>query len=112
MPDVDAADLSLIADSARAVEIYFPDGANVEVVSEDGPGRVRMRVDERGVGETQACASGAVAVALSAWGGGLEGPLRVAMPGGELRLVRAKDGGIKLRGGALLADAVSFQLDS
>ena len=110
--DVGAANLSLIAESARAVKIYFPAGANVEVVSEDGPGRVRMRVDERGVGETQACASGAVAVALSAWGGGLEGPLMVAMPGGELRLARAEDGGIKLRGDAFLTEEVSFFVDS
>ena len=109
--NVDDVDLSTVAASVRTAGIYFPDGANVEVVSEDGPGRVKMRVDERGIGETQACGSGAVAVALSAWGGGLEGPLTVVMPGGTLRLCRAEDGGVKLRGEAKIGSTESFPIN-
>ena len=109
--NVDDVDLTTVAASVRAVGIYFPDGANVELVAEDGLGRVKMRVDERGVGETQACGSGAVAVALSAWGGGLEGPLAVVMPGGELCLSRADDGGVKLRGEAKIGSAKSLEIN-
>ncbi|GAB2460156.1 diaminopimelate epimerase [Xylanimonas ulmi] len=84
-----------------------PHGTNVELVvplgesaAEDGAvvGRVRMRVHERGVGETQSCGTGAVAAALAvrtwAAAGGRE-PVDtwfVEVPGGLLR-VRALPGG-------------------
>ena len=89
----------------------FPDGANVEAVTEAGPGRLRMRVWERGVGETKACGSGAVAVAIAAWAGGARGPLEIAMPGGSVRLDRAPDGGILLRGGASLGEPMQLAVD-
>ena len=41
-------------------------GANVEFVTVDGPGRLRIRVIERGVGWTRACGTGACAVAALA----------------------------------------------
>ena len=41
----------------------FPSGVNVEFVDELAPGHVRMRVFERGVGETDSCGTGTVAVA-------------------------------------------------
>jgi diaminopimelate epimerase len=44
---------------------HFPDGTNVEYASVDGD-RIDMRVWERGVGETQACGTGMVAVAAAA----------------------------------------------
>jgi len=40
----------------------FPNRANVEFVHVEADGSVRMRVWERGVGETQACGTGATAV--------------------------------------------------
>ena len=109
--DVDDIDLQMVADSVRAAELYFPDGANVEIVSEDGPGRVNMRVNERGVGETKSCGSGAVAVALSAWAGGLDGPLAVSMPGGTIHLRRASDGGVKLSGEAKIDSTKNFSIN-
>lgn len=44
---------------------HFPDGTNVEYAAVDGD-RIEMRVWERGVGETQACGTGMVAVAAAA----------------------------------------------
>ena len=41
----------------------FPDGANFEFVEERGTHHIGMRTYERGVGETQACGSGACAAA-------------------------------------------------
>lgn len=78
----------------------FPQGVNVEVVRADAPGAVRARVWERGVGETQACGSGAVAIALAAWQAGRAGPLEVRMRGGPLRLRRLPEGGVELAGAA------------
>lgn len=69
------------------------EGANIEFAhpSEplvvDGVGSVRMRVFERGVGETQSCGTGAVAVALAMrhWAGpGAPNQWRVEVPGGTL----------------------------
>lgn len=42
----------------------FPEGVNVEFVEYLRPGHVRMRVWERGVGETLSCGTGACAVGL------------------------------------------------
>ena len=44
----------------------YPEGVNVEFVKEIGDHKLEMRVFERGVGETQSCGTGTVAVALAA----------------------------------------------
>lgn len=78
-------------------------GANVEFVVpadplvEDGVGRIRMRVHERGSGETLSCGTGAVASALAVrhWAGaGAPDDWRVQVPGGTLgvRMFDAEDG--------------------
>ena len=78
-------------------------GANVEFVVpadplvEDGVGRIRMRVHERGSGETLSCGTGAVASALAVryWAGaGAPNDWRVQVPGGVLgvRVVEMGDG--------------------
>ncbi len=59
----------------------FPAGVNVEFVVADGPGRIRMRVHERGSGETQSCGTGVVAAAAVA---APAGRCEVVVPGGEL----------------------------
>jgi len=63
VPDVSVVDLSAppVFDAAQ-----FPGGVNVEVVSGEG----RMRVYERGSGETLACGTGACAVAAVLLDGG------------------------------------------
>src|SRR6185437_8410014 len=47
---------------------HFPDRTNVQVARVDGPGEVTARVWERGVGETSASGSSAVAVAAATHG--------------------------------------------
>jgi diaminopimelate epimerase len=78
-------------------------GANVEFVVpaeplvEAGVGRIRMRVHERGSGETLSCGTGAVASALAVrhWAGsGAPAEWRVHVPGGVVgvRMFDAEDG--------------------
>ncbi|MEZ6015959.1 MAG: diaminopimelate epimerase [Planctomycetota bacterium] len=70
----------------------FPAGVNVEVAEVHGD-HVRARVFERGVGETQACGTGAAAIAAVAIEHlGLGAPVRVHMPGGVLVVHQAADG--------------------
>ncbi|WP_221585657.1 diaminopimelate epimerase [Microbacterium sp. G2-8] len=87
--ELEALDLTVlpIIDPAPA------SGANVEFVVpsdplvKDGVGRIRMRVFERGVGETLSCGTGTVAAALAvrSWAGA-QAPnnWRVEVPGGTL----------------------------
>jgi diaminopimelate epimerase len=44
----------------------FPNKTNVEFIKVKGPGKIQMRVWERGVGETMACGTGACASAVCA----------------------------------------------
>ena len=61
-------------------------GANVQLVTTLGPGRVRALIWERGVGRTSASGTSACAVAVAAVAEGLveAGDVRVEMPGGSL----------------------------
>ena len=63
----------------------FPRHTNVEFVAPDGVNGLRMRVWERGVGETLSCGTGACASAAVAHRRDLVGPrVTVRVPGGEL----------------------------
>lgn len=63
----------------------FPDGVNVEFATPVGPGAFRVRVWERGAGETRACGTGAAAVAAVAHAQGRAGPaVEIRYPGGSL----------------------------
>jgi diaminopimelate epimerase len=75
---------------------HFPNRTNVQVARIDGPGEVTARVWERGVGETTASGSSAVAVAAATHG---EGEVLVHFPGGDLH-VRLRDGQATLTGPA------------
>jgi diaminopimelate epimerase len=91
----DPADLPTVG---PLLEIHprFPNRTNVQVARIDGPGEVTARVWERGVGETTASGSSAVAVAAATHG---EGDVLVHFPGGDLR-VRLHDGRATLIGPA------------
>jgi diaminopimelate epimerase len=61
----------------------FPERTNVQVVRVERPGEVTARVWERGVGETAASGTSAVAVAVATHG---DGEVLVHFPGGDLRV--------------------------
>ena len=65
----------------------FPDRVNVEFVEVLGRNHLKMRIWERGNGETQGCASGACASAVAAVLNGhcdKETDIKIRLPGGEL----------------------------
>jgi diaminopimelate epimerase len=74
----------------------FPERTNVQVAHVDSPGEVTARVWERGIGETTASGTSAVAVAAATHG---SGEVLVHFPGGDLR-VRLADGRAWLTGPA------------
>jgi diaminopimelate epimerase len=78
----------------------FPQRTNVQVARVDGPGDVTARVWERGVGETEASGTSAVAVAAATH---REGDVVVHFPGGDLR-VRLAAGRAWLTGPAVPLD--------
>ncbi|MGY0797457.1 diaminopimelate epimerase [Lysobacter sp. A286] len=65
----------------------FPESVNVGFVQVVARDHIRLRVYERGVGETLACGSGAcAAVAILVRRGRVDRDVRVVLPGGELRV--------------------------
>lgn len=88
------ADLAAL-DVAAPVQFdaeQFPDGVNVEVLTAPRDGAVRMRVHERGVGETRSCGTGTVAAAAAALqhDGAATGTLEVRIPGGVVSVTVAE----------------------
>jgi diaminopimelate epimerase len=89
--EVDTLDLTVLPGVDPAM---FPDGVNVELVNvlaaADAPAgasaHIRLRVYERGVGETRSCGTGACAAAHAALaaGGRTAGTVAVDVPGGRL----------------------------
>jgi diaminopimelate epimerase len=106
LDELEALDLS----RPPVVEPPLPHGQNVEFVFRTGPRRLRMRVHERGVGETRSCGTGicAAAVAVAAADGvGADGqPWRVDVPGGSCEVVWHPDGEVELIGPAVLVAEV------
>ncbi|MDJ0334810.1 diaminopimelate epimerase [Salinibacterium sp. G-O1] len=97
--ELESADLTYIP----VIEPEQPLGANVEFVVaaepmvKDGVGHIRMRVHERGSGETLSCGTGAVAAALATrhWAGaGAPNQWRVDVAGGTVgvRMFPTEDG--------------------
>lgn len=76
-------------------DLAFPDGVNVEFVESVDKGHVRMRVFERGVGETMSCGTGACAVAAV-----VGSQVRVDVPGGTVFVSFDEQGFAHLRGPA------------
>jgi len=94
-PHLACVDPDLTAEALAALDVaapvnfdhaQFPDGVNVEVLTAPAGGVVRMRVHERGVGETRSCGTGTVAAAVAALAGaGADiGTLTVRVPGGDV----------------------------
>lgn len=78
-----------VAELGRALQASaaFPDSVNVGFAQVVGRDAIRLRVFERGAGETLACGSGAcAAVAILARRGAVSRDVEVQLPGGTLRI--------------------------
>ncbi len=75
-------------------------GINVEFLCEIRDNNVKVRVFERGCGETLACGTGATAVAFSLFSKGMGNDFNILMPGGNLK-VKIKNGTAYLTGPTL-----------
>ena len=85
----------------------FTGGVNVGFVRVEDPATVRLRVLERGVGETAACGTGAcAAVATLRERGLVDAEVAVHLPGGVLT-VRDVDGVLALEGPAEITEVVA-----
>lgn len=79
----------------------FPRRTNVEFVEVLSPEEIRMRVWERGAGETLACGTGASAAAVASSLKGLTGrAVRVHLEGGDLLVEWSREGRVFMTGPA------------
>lgn len=91
VPAVDDAPVQRIG-SALQQSPWFPESVNVGFAQVLSPHRIRLRVFERGVGETLACGSGAcAAVAVLVRQGRVGREVAVSLPGGELHIAWPRD---------------------
>ena len=96
-----------------APEDEYPDGVNVEFVQFLDNGEIKMRVFERGVGETRSCGTGVCAVALAATlkkNKKLPSKWVINPPGGRLEVEIDPHSNATLKGPAILIKEV--ELDS
>ena len=90
--DVDSAPVTTLGPRLQQ-HPAFPRQANVGFMQVVDRGHVRLRVFERGVGETLACGTGAcAAVVAGRLAHGLDAHVRVAVLGGELSISWAGEG--------------------
>jgi len=81
---------------------HFPNRVNAEFVRVLSPSEIRMRVWERGSGETLACGTGACAVCVAGvLTGKTQRQILVHLPGGDLELDWADDNHVYLTGPAV-----------
>ena len=102
--DVASCDVAQLG-AAISHHRYFPDQANVGFAQKLDAHHLRLRVYERGVGETSACGSGACAAVVAGQEFlSLGAEVKVQLPGGELTVARALDSHnarVYLRGAAV-----------
>jgi diaminopimelate epimerase len=98
--DVDSAPVETVG---PFIETHpsFPNRTNVEFAQVTDGGIIRLRVWERGVGETLACGTGACATVVAASLAGLvDREAVIELPGGELVVRWAEDGHVYMTGPA------------
>jgi diaminopimelate epimerase len=105
VPDVGAVPLGDLGPRIEH-DPLFPNRVNVNVASVTGRSAIRLRVWERGVGETRACGTGACATAIAAMRRGLvERRVTVKLAGGDLAIAWREDNHVEMTGTA----AISFR---
>ena len=102
VPDVDFLDLDKIGPNFEK-NSHFTDGTNTEFCEVLDKNHLKVRVFERGSGETLACGTGACAAALVGIVSGycdFGRLIKISMRGGELFVVCNDDLGVRLMGDA------------
>jgi len=80
---------------------YFPEGVNVGFMQINSANNISLRVFERGVGETQACGTGAcAAVVFGVENDLLDNKVNVSLPGGDLDINYEKGADVFMTGPA------------
>ncbi len=98
--DCDAVDLESLGPTIEH-DPLFPQRINVNVAQVTGQNALKLRVWERGVGETRACGTGACATAVVAVRRKLvSSPVTVSLPGGDLTIEWAENESIHMTGPA------------
>lgn len=90
----------------------WPEKANIEFAEIIDRGNIRMRVWERGSGETMACGTGACATMVAAvLSGRCDRDVMLHLPGGKLRVIWTEtDNHLYLSGGAeFIADGIYYE---
>jgi diaminopimelate epimerase len=92
---VDDVELAPVAASGPLIEHHarFPNRVNAGYMQVLGRGHIKLRVYERGAGETLACGTGACAAVVAGIRRGLlDSPVKVSARGGELSIAWAGEG--------------------
>lgn len=98
VPDAQTAPVAQLGPKIETLPL-FPNKVNVEFAQVLDRGNIRMRVWERGIGITQACGTGACAVAVAAARRGLsERKVDVTLDGGVLNIEWREDGHVLMTG--------------
>ena len=101
VPDVDDLDLETIGPRFEHHE-RFPKRINTEFLQVLSRSEMKMRVWERGSGETAACGSGACAAAVgAALTGRTDRRVCIHLLGGDLDIEWRRDGHVTMRGEAV-----------
>lgn len=99
--DIETAEVESLGPLLESHE-RFPERVNVGFMQVINQGHIKLRVYERGAGETLACGSGAcAAVAIGQIQGKLSKEVKVELPGGNLKIRwQGKDNVLKMTGPA------------
>ncbi|MGH1426906.1 MAG: diaminopimelate epimerase [Arenicella sp.] len=108
--DIDTAEVDRIGPQIESHE-RFPEKVNVGFMQMISPNEIKLRVYERGAGETMACGSGACAAAAMGQNLGLLcDNVEVHLPGGPLHIQRTDNGNVLMTGAAEFSFTGEIQL--
>ena len=112
----------ILTDNIKKIEIdkiakdiqnsgYFPEGVNVGFMQINSDNNISLRVFERGVGETQACGTGAcAAVVFGVENDLLSNKVSVSLPGGDLDINYEKGSEVFMTGPAVFVFEGSIEI--
>jgi diaminopimelate epimerase len=111
--ELEAFDLARLGPPIENHTLFAPDRTNISFFTETGPGTIRARIFERGVGETLSSGTGASGAAVAHVLRGGDSPVTVQLDGGELVVEVEEDLHIDLTGWAepILRGELSAELE-